>query len=1067
MKNLYKLPVAILSLNIGLGLGTTLAIAQEECGNPTVDTSQNITLPCIAIDGFLYQGKLTVIGSEEWKFDLNEFKTNACAWNPQTCVTVSLAPDRKKGISRAMEVTQPWEAKLPNLSLKGKTASTVLHYIPHSHPEDPDGYYWTLVKQLDSRDTSGFSDSYGTLAAYTPPSPHAGANRKLLAIYMVGSDLESGGSAATTDLQELIEGYQTLSDPSIDVIIAFGGANQDGWRGMKFADMTQIIEDSQDGIFGNLENYLYQEDRAHMGDKSSLTLFLQYVKEGYTDYTTRFLTLWDHGGAYGGFGNDENFDDDGLSLQEIDDSLTNGGLGQVDLIGFDACLMASAEVAPVVQNHANYLLASEELEPGHGWNWTAVIKEYAAKDEIVEVAKAIIDNYVDNNNYSADSVQEGKTLSVADLSQFNQVLTAFDAFAAAGITATSTTALIKASTQSRDYGKQSKADQRTSIDWKDFAQLTKGYLGSGDNEVLVQLLDNLITAIDNYVIYSNQDGSKPRSYGVSFGGLEAEAPPLSEAAKSFQTAFLAVKNGDTVAPAVTDQNSNTTADQWFNESSFTDEDSLFTEDDLTWWEDDQGTAKSSTAPRRPVPSFLQGERTAFVDFNHKLRAQATLADVDGIVAKFDDDHLTSVTTLFGNVMPLTFDEVTSNYFWVTAEVEAYPTDNAGYYFTPQWNQQWYTVKFDPAQETEWMPMMFQYRYKKDGQTYSYYSSEIDYIKAEMAKQINIDAKGELVAIAQDDQGNPIYAKDNQGNPINPIEWARLDIIVDANNQVVNHAIRTYKILYNGDENDMGQVQFDKISQSLQPGDVIAFYAQAFSLEGQDDLWLMNDRGFITFTQAPQFMVEELAFEDEQGQLLDYYSAMLGGDVAGNYTLTAPQPTQPVGTTTTTETETTPAEETTTPAAEESTTGDSTTTNEPAEFAGTLAAHNEWRQQVKVSALTWSTDLATLAQDWADTLKGRDCAFEHRPNNTAGENIYWASGFTPTPKQVIDSWGKEIADYDYATNTCATGKMCGHYTQLVWRDSSEVGCGKAQCDDGSILWVCNYNPPGNFIGQKPY
>jgi uncharacterized protein YkwD len=142
-------------------------------------------------------------------------------------------------------------------------------------------------------------------------------------------------------------------------------------------------------------------------------------------------------------------------------------------------------------------------------------------------------------------------------------------------------------------------------------------------------------------------------------------------------------------------------------------------------------------------------------------------------------------------------------------------------------------------------------------------------------------------------------------------------------------------------------------------------------------------------------------------------------------------------------------------------------NEPTAFVGTVAAHNVWRQQVGVPNLTWSATLAQVAQAWADDLKSRNCAFEHRPNNQYGENIYWASGFTPSPKGVVDSWAGEIQDYNYANNSCPADKMCGHYTQVVWRNTQQVGCGTSTCDDGSILWVCNYNPPGNWQGQKPY
>ena len=86
---------------------------------------------------------------------------------------------------------------------------------------------------------------------------------------MVGSDLEGGDQAGTKDLRELLEGYEGLPDvEGIEVIVAFGGTDKDGWRGMKFADMDQIKADSQDGRFGNEtgdDAYLYRDDESQYG----------------------------------------------------------------------------------------------------------------------------------------------------------------------------------------------------------------------------------------------------------------------------------------------------------------------------------------------------------------------------------------------------------------------------------------------------------------------------------------------------------------------------------------------------------------------------------------------------------------------------------------------------------------------------------------------------------------------------------------------------------------------------------------------------------------------------------
>ncbi|PZR10803.1 MAG: hypothetical protein DI536_19200 [Archangium gephyra] len=119
-------------------------------------------------------------------------------------------------------------------------------------------------------------------------------------------------------------------------------------------------------------------------------------------------------------------------------------------------------------------------------------------------------------------------------------------------------------------------------------------------------------------------------------------------------------------------------------------------------------------------------------------------------------------------------------------------------------------------------------------------------------------------------------------------------------------------------------------------------------------------------------------------------------------------------------------------------------------------------------VSWSASAASLAEDWA-----RRCVFEHRDPSDLGENLH-ASSREPTITEVIQGWAAEKSDYTYTTNTCRVGKQCGHYTQVVWRSSVGIGCATQRCTTGSpfgsgtwFLVVCNYDPPGNFIGQKPY
>lgn len=146
----------------------------------------------------------------------------------------------------------------------------------------------------------------------------------------------------------------------------------------------------------------------------------------------------------------------------------------------------------------------------------------------------------------------------------------------------------------------------------------------------------------------------------------------------------------------------------------------------------------------------------------------------------------------------------------------------------------------------------------------------------------------------------------------------------------------------------------------------------------------------------------------------------------------------------------------------------------------VAAHNVWRSKVGVAPLKWSGELAAFAQSWANHLKKTNaCDMQHRSGGernlngkVTGENLAWTwqdpkpeKGFIYTPEEAVDAWGNEVKYYDLATGKCKGG-VCGHYTQLVWHNTTDVGCGRASCGNAEV-WVCNYLPAGNFIGRKPY
>ena len=149
--------------------------------------------------------------------------------------------------------------------------------------------------------------------------------------------------------------------------------------------------------------------------------------------------------------------------------------------------------------------------------------------------------------------------------------------------------------------------------------------------------------------------------------------------------------------------------------------------------------------------------------------------------------------------------------------------------------------------------------------------------------------------------------------------------------------------------------------------------------------------------------------------------------------------------------------------------ESTDAPETGRLAGITAAHNRVRARLDIAPLEWSPELARFAQAWADKLARKDCRLQHRPPTGAdkqryGENIFSMSGDTPTADAVVDEWAAEVKDYNPKTHRCKG--VCGHYTQVVWRNSLRLGCGMAACG-ATEVWVCNYDPAGNWDGERPY
>lgn len=130
----------------------------------------------------------------------------------------------------------------------------------------------------------------------------------------------------------------------------------------------------------------------------------------------------------------------------------------------------------------------------------------------------------------------------------------------------------------------------------------------------------------------------------------------------------------------------------------------------------------------------------------------------------------------------------------------------------------------------------------------------------------------------------------------------------------------------------------------------------------------------------------------------------------------------------------------------------------------LAEHARVRAEVRVAPLQWSAQLASEAQAWANQLTGR-CELDHS-NTRRGENLFMGTAGYYGMRDAIAVWESERAQYQGGVLTPGNWVPSGHYTQMVWRDTRFLGCGKAVCK-GELILVCNYDPAGNRVGQRPY
>ena len=324
-----------------------------------------------------------------------------------------------------------------------------------------------------------------------------GEDKTTIMVYLCGTDLESRSKMATSDLQEMIDA--TISE-DINLLVYTGGCRQ--WQNRAMSSRTnQIWQVKDDGIVC-LENDLGSYP---MTDPDTLSFFIRWCAKNFPA-NRNSLIFWDHGGgSVSGYGYDEKFASaGGMDLGEIDQALTEANV-KFDFVGFDACLMATTENALMLSKHADYMIASEETEPGIGWYYTNWLTNYSMDPSrtTLEIGKDIIDDFVDTCARKCNG--QSTTLSIVDLAEVEKMvpksLTDFSVATYDLIKKEEFATVSKARSGAREFGTSNKIDQ------VDLVHLAKN-MGSEEGKALAQ-------AVLGAVKYNRTSSNMTNSHGLS------------------------------------------------------------------------------------------------------------------------------------------------------------------------------------------------------------------------------------------------------------------------------------------------------------------------------------------------------------------------------------------------------------------------------------------------------------------------------------------------------------------------------------------------------------------------
>ena len=336
-------------------------------------------------------------------------------------------------------------------------------------------------------------------------------------IYIVGSDLEAKSYYATQNIQQM---ENVGSNPKVNVIVETGGGSpQTTIDGKRFIDFTKV---QRHKILHNGIQTLADLGRKNTGDPNSLSDFLAW---GISNFPAKkyAIILWDHGSGINGFGGDPQFSNDKLTIDEIHQAFADAAKVMLnkkfELIGFDSCLMASVEIANSIKQFGNYMVASEEIEPQWGWDYSSILTSLTAysTEDGSKLGKTIVDSFFKRTQSISLSqgynTQKEITMSVVNLTKISQLVNDLDnlgGYIGNKITdVTSVNSLTESIAFTERYGLTFKGDAGLVDIYDLISNIEKKFPQSAN------LVDAVQKSLNNTVIYKANGDSNPNAHGLS------------------------------------------------------------------------------------------------------------------------------------------------------------------------------------------------------------------------------------------------------------------------------------------------------------------------------------------------------------------------------------------------------------------------------------------------------------------------------------------------------------------------------------------------------------------------